>query len=142
MCSTFSRSTPTTKSRRSSCSTSTTLTPPSGSSTPDTSPAKRPPTRTHGLPSRALTPRSTGTNSRRGRTFAPGDLIPYIRATWDVAPQASIYIEAVHRLTNLGAVVTNAVNGTSQEGFDAEWREVSLLTFDGDRINRCELFDE
>jgi hypothetical protein len=79
---------------------------------------------------------------RRGRAFAAGDLIPYIRATWDVAPHASIYIEAVHRLSNLGAIVTNAVNGTSQDGFDAEWREISILMVEGDRINRCELFDE
>ena len=33
-----------------------------------------------------------------------------------------IYIEAVHRLSDLGAVVTHAAHGTSQEGFDAEWR--------------------
>ena len=33
-------------------------------------------------------------------------------------------------------------HGTSQEGFDAEWREVLLFTFEGDLINRCELFDE
>ena len=43
---------------------STTSTPPSRSSTPGTSPAKRPPTRTHGRSSRAPMPRSTGANSR------------------------------------------------------------------------------
>ena len=46
------------------------------------------------------------------------------------------YIEAVHRLSDLGAVVTLVVHGTSQEGFDAEWREIELLTVEGDRINR------
>jgi hypothetical protein len=88
------------------------------------------------------TPDWVNIDHRRGRAFAAGDLIPYIRATWDVAPHASIYIEAVHRLSNLGAIVTNAVNGTSQDGFDAEWREISILMVEGDRINRCELFDE
>ena len=66
----------------------------------------------------------------------------YIRATWDLTPDFSIYIEAVHRLSNLGAVVTHVAHGTSQEGFDAEWRMVNVLTFEGDLINRCELFDE
>ena len=54
----------------------------------------------------------------------------------------STYVEAVHRLNDLGAVVTNAAHGTSQEGFDAEWRAIDLLTVEGDLINRCEVFDE
>ena len=74
--------------------------------------------------------------------FAPGDLTAYIRAAWDVAPDISIYIEAVHRLSNLGAVVTHAAHGTSQEGFDAEWRTINLMTVEGDLFNRSELFDE
>ena len=49
-------------------STSTTSTPPSKSSTPGTSPAKRPPTRTRGRSSHGPTPRSTGTNFPRRRT--------------------------------------------------------------------------
>ncbi len=32
--------------------------------------------------------------------------------------------------------------GTSQEGFDAEWRAVNVLTVEGDLISRCEVFDE
>ena len=48
----------------------------------------------------------------------------------------------MHRLTDLGAVVTHAGHGTSQEGFDAEWRGIDVLTVDGDLINRCEVFDE
>jgi hypothetical protein len=79
---------------------------------------------------------------RRATTFAPGDLIPYIRAAWDVAPDVNIYIESVHRLNKLGAVVTYAANGTSGEGFDAEWRAIMILTFEGDPISRCEIFDE
>ena len=48
----------------------------------------------------------------------------------------------MHRLSDLGAVVTHGAYGTSQEGFDAEWREVDLLTVEGDLISRSELFDE
>ncbi|MEB3979898.1 BTAD domain-containing putative transcriptional regulator [Mycobacterium sp. 663a-19] len=79
---------------------------------------------------------------RRARAFAPGELTAYMHATWDLAPNVSIYVEAVHRLSNLGAVVTHVVRGTSREGFDAEWREVLLLTVEGDVFNRCEVFDE
>src|SRR6202008_2739826 len=46
------------------------------------------------------------------------------------------------RLSALGAVVTHAVHGTSQEGFEAEWREIATATVEGDLINRSELFDE
>ena len=79
---------------------------------------------------------------RRGTSFAPGDVVPYVRAAWDVAPDVNICIVAVHRLSNLGAVVTYAASGTSKQGFAAEWREATLLTFAGDAINRCEIFDE
>ena len=40
-------------------------------------------------------------------------------------PDARVYIEAVHRLSNLGAVVTQAANGTSQEGFDGRVAVIS-----------------
>ena len=74
----------------------------------------------------ATTPDWVNIDHRRGTGFAPGDAIPYVRASWDVAPDINIYIEAVHRLSDLGAVVTHAANGTSQEGFDAEWREITI----------------
>ena len=35
-----------------------------------------------------------------------------------------MYIEAVHRLSDHGAVITHAAHGTSQDGFDAEWRMI------------------
>jgi hypothetical protein len=57
-------------------------------------------------------------------------------------PDIRGHIEAVHRLSDLGAVVTHAIHGTSHEGFDAEWRQINLLTVDGELINRIELFDE
>ena len=53
-----------------------------------------------------------------------------------------MYIEAVHRLSDVGAVITLAVHGISKEGFDADWRIVEFLTIDGDVGNRCEIFDE
>ncbi|OBB08115.1 hypothetical protein A5662_00810 [Mycobacteriaceae bacterium 1482268.1] len=79
---------------------------------------------------------------RRLVASEPGDLGASLQAVWDVTSQATIYVEIVHRLTDLGAVTTHVVHGISKEGFDAEWREISILTFDGDRISRCELFDE
>jgi DNA-binding SARP family transcriptional activator len=82
------------------------------------------------------------TDHRRGRAFAPDEVIPFLRATYDVAPNLKGHIEAVHRLSNFGAVVTEVMTGTSQEGFDAEWREIGLFAFNGDLVCRFELFDE
>jgi class 3 adenylate cyclase len=79
---------------------------------------------------------------RYGIAFASGDLIPYIRASVDVSPDITVHVQVVHQLKNRGAVVTHAASGTSPEGFNAEWREVSLFTVDGDSVNRCEMFDE
>ena len=93
-----------------------------------------------GLP--ATTPDWVNIDHRRGTAFAPGDMTAYIRATWDVTPDICYRIEAVHRLSTLGAVVTHVSNGTSHGGFDAEWRVTNLYTVDGDLINRCEMFDE
>jgi len=94
----------------------------------------------HELP--PTTPDWVNVDNRRVTAFAPGDMTPYIRATWDVAPDLKIYIEAVHRLSNLGAVVTHKVRGISKEGFEAEWREISLGMMEGGQFNRSELFDE
>ena len=74
----------------------------------------------------ATTPDWANIDHRRGTGFAPGDAIPYIHATWDVAPDINIYIEAVHRLSDLGAVVTHVSKGPRKQGFDAEWREVTF----------------
>nr|WP_082939991.1 BTAD domain-containing putative transcriptional regulator [Mycolicibacterium peregrinum] len=79
---------------------------------------------------------------RRARGFAPGELAAYIRATWNLTPDIISYPESVHRLNNRGAVLTQAVSGTSEGGFDAEWREIVVVTVEGHRINRIELFDE
>ncbi|WP_301337078.1 BTAD domain-containing putative transcriptional regulator [Mycobacterium colombiense] len=94
----------------------------------------------HKLP--LTTPDWVNLDHRRGRAFSSGELVPYIHATWQVAPQAKIYVVAVHRLSDHGAVVTQSTHGTSPDGFDAEWLEVTLLTVDRDLINRIEVFDE
>jgi hypothetical protein len=90
----------------------------------------------------ATTPDWVNIDHRGARSFASGDMSAYIRAGFDLEDDVCIYTEAVHRLTNLGAVVTTAAHGTSQEGFDAEWREIAILTVEGELINRCEMFEE
>ncbi|WP_197746535.1 BTAD domain-containing putative transcriptional regulator [Mycobacterium cookii] len=94
----------------------------------------------HELP--PTTPDWVNIDHRRGRAFAPGDLEAYLQATWDLAPNVNVYVEAVHRLSDLGGLVTHCAHGSSREGVDAEWREVILLTFDAGRINHFEVFDE
>jgi ketosteroid isomerase-like protein len=79
---------------------------------------------------------------RRGRAIAPDDVVAYLHSTWDVVPDLKGRIEAVHRLSDFGAVITEVMTGTSQEGFDAEWREIGLFAFEGDLICRVEVFDE
>ena len=66
----------------------------------------------------------------------------YVHAAREIAPDFSVYIEAVHRLSDLGAVYTDVTHGTSQEGFEAEWRMIQLDTVEGDLINHSERFDE
>ena len=75
-------------------------------------------------------------------TIEAKDLSGYLRAAWGLTPNLTIYIEAVHRLSDVGAVVTHASHGTSQDGFNAEWRMIGLVTVDGHKINRSELFEE
>jgi class 3 adenylate cyclase len=94
----------------------------------------------HEFPS--TTPDWVTIDHRRATSIEPGDLTAYIRSLWDVAPDATVYIETVHRVSDLGVVVTQASKGTSQQGFEAEWREINLSTVDGELITRCELFDE
>ncbi len=65
-----------------------------------------------------------------------------MRDIWEVTPNLSMRIEAVHRLSSSGAVSSYMASGTSSEGVDAEWKMILLLTVKGDRINRCEIFDE
>ena len=88
------------------------------------------------------TPDWVNVDRRRPAPVEAGDIKAYLSATWDLTAQSSIHIESVHQLTNLGAVVTHAAHATTHEHFDAEWRVVTLLTVEGDLINRCEMFEE
>ena len=90
----------------------------------------------------ATTPDWVNIDHRRGAAFAPGDMIAYLQAAWDDSPDTKIYIAAVHRLGKIGAVVSHVAHGISQEGFDAEWRDVNVLAVEGDMLSRSELFDE
>jgi hypothetical protein len=94
----------------------------------------------HELPRR--TPDWVNVDHRRGAAFAPGDMTAYIHALWEDAPNITVYIEAVHRMTNLGALVTQVGRGTSHEGFEAEWQEIGLFVFEGDLLSHYELFDQ
>jgi hypothetical protein len=66
----------------------------------------------------------------------------YIRALWDNEQDITTYIEAVHRLSDVGVVFVQVLRGSSADGFDAEWRLVELMTVEGDLVSRAELFDE
>ena len=79
---------------------------------------------------------------RRLTGFTPDDQEAYVRATWDLAPDVKNRIVAVHRMSYVGAVFTQALSATSRESFEAEWRDVVLLTFRGDSMSRCEVFEE
>jgi DNA-binding SARP family transcriptional activator len=88
------------------------------------------------------TPDCKSIDHRRGSAFAPGELIAYVRAGFELDQNLRTYVEVVHRLSDLGAVCTHAAHGVSLEGFDAEWRGIDLLTVEGDKVSRCEVFEE
>ena len=91
---------------------------------------------------RTTTPDYVVVDHRLLVTIDASDEIANIRATWELMPDISIHIEAVHRLSGFGALVSITAHGTTPQGFDAEWRLIELLTLEGDLNNRCELFDE
>ncbi len=94
----------------------------------------------HELP--LLTRDALTVDHRRARNFGTGELSVYLDASWQLMPDASLYVAAVYRLSHAGAVVSQVVHGTTQDGFDAEWRELTVLKSAGDRVSRCEMFDE
>ena len=59
---------------------------------------------------------------RRATPFESSTMTETLRSIWDLTPDLNIRIEAVHRLSSFGAVVTHVQHGTSTAGFDAEWR--------------------
>ena len=88
------------------------------------------------------TPDWVNIDHRRSASAATGELAAFLSTTWDQTPELTNYVEAVHRLSDTAIVITYAARGTSQEGFDAEWRVVNLFMFDGEQVSRVELFDE
>ncbi len=94
----------------------------------------------HELP--ATTPDWVSIDHRSLLTIEPGDMAAFIRAVVDQLPNLDIRMEAVHRLTEVGAVVTHAAHGISPEGLDAEWRILFIFIVEGDLISRFEMFDE
>jgi hypothetical protein len=94
----------------------------------------------HELP--ATTPDWTYVDHRPLVTVEASDLPASIRAIWDLTPDIGIYMEAVHRLSDVGAVMTHTARGISHEDFEAEWRLIAIFTVEGEEINRCEMFDE
>ena len=77
----------------------------------------------------------------RPLAIGSGDLKAYL-ATALNDPNNRLYVEAVHRLTDHGAVVTHVATVTSQDGFDAEWRITDIFVVEGDLLSRGEIFDE
>ncbi|WP_236593206.1 hypothetical protein, partial [Mycobacterium paraintracellulare] len=49
---------------------------------------------------------------RRLVPIGTGDLAAYLSAAWELSPQSYLYIAAVHRLSNIGAVITHVAVGT------------------------------
>ena len=54
----------------------------------------------------------------------------------------SIRVESVHRLNNLGAVVTLRGAGDVARGLPRRMAVIRVLTVEGDLNDRCEIFDE
>jgi len=90
----------------------------------------------------AAAPGWVNVDHRRLATIESGDLIASLRALWELMSDLSFRIEAVHRLSHLGALFTRVANGTSHDGLDAEWRCAEIMTVDGESITRVEVFDE
>jgi hypothetical protein len=89
----------------------------------------------------ATTPHFVDIDHRSLAAVGSGDLTAYVNAALKDGVY-SIYAEAVHQLSDLGAVVTLVSKGTSYDGFDGEWRMTSVFTVEGELISRCEMFDE
>ena len=90
----------------------------------------------------ATTTDAVSIDHRRVASFAPGEGFEYIRAGWDLDQNLNLYIETAHRVNDRGAVFTWTGHGTSHEGFEAEWRGVTVMTVDGEMVSRMEVLDE
>ena len=90
----------------------------------------------------ATTPNWVTVDHQQVTKIAPGDLTANIRASWDLTPDLTVYIEAVHRLSNLGAVVYLLCDRNIARGLRCRVAAGRILTVEGDLFDRCEIFDE
>ena len=74
--------------------------------------------------------------------IGPGDLKAYLASVFDDLSDSRMYVETIHELNDLGAVVTHIAVGTSELGFNADWRIVSVYRIEGDLVSRYEVYDE
>ena len=88
------------------------------------------------------TPDWVNIDRQRLAMMEPGDAAAHLRAAWEALPDFSIHVVAVHRLTDLGAVVTWFAGGPSQQDFDTEQQGIGVMMVKGDLINHFELFDD
>lgn len=79
---------------------------------------------------------------RAGANHAPGDMKAFVSESWGDTPDIRMHMEAVHALADSAVVVTTVLTGTSTQGFEAEWRSIGVVAFDGALSARTELFDE
>ena len=66
----------------------------------------------------------------------------YVRAFWTNGPKSGAYISRFIGSTTSERYSSTFSRDRRQEGFDAEWRMIDLMTVEGDLISRAELFDE
>lgn len=90
----------------------------------------------------ATTPDFVDIDHRSSTPIAPGDLVAYFHEAVKDSLESRTYVEAVHRITDRGAVITHTAIGTSREGLYAEWRMVDVFTVEGDLLSHYEIFDE
>ena len=79
---------------------------------------------------------------RRLAAIGRGDLKAYLTASFDDTAHVRFHVDTVHKLTDVGAVVTHVVSGTSRSGFDVDWRITGVYTFEGDLVSRYEVFED
>ncbi len=88
------------------------------------------------------TPDFVDVDHRRLASIGPGDLKAYLAAAFDDLRDSRIYVEKIHTLNDIGAVVTHVAVGTSRSGFNADWRITSVYEIEGDLVSRYEIYDE
>ncbi len=94
----------------------------------------------HELP--ATTPDAVNVDHRPLISTEAAEMAAAVGAVLDQMPNVHARVDAVHRLSEMGAVVTQTLKGTSAEGFCVEWRMINVYLVEGELISRAELFGE